>query len=87
MGDRYGYPKVRWQSREGSKFQNVDLRKAVLYSINQDDFVAYKDGMVNPVYSVVDTFLHGGENGPRILKQDLVKANQHLAAYQATLAE
>ena len=73
--------------REGSKFQNVDLRKAVLYSINQDDFVAYKDGMVNPVYSVVDTFLHGGENGPRILKQDLVKANQHLAAYQATLAE
>ncbi len=72
---------------EGSKFQNVDLRKAVLYAINQEDFVAYKDGMVNPVYSVVDTFLHGGDNGPRVLEQDLVKSNAHLAAYQATLAE
>ena len=71
--------------REGSKFQNVDLRKAVLYSINQQDFVDYKDGMVNKVYSVVDTFLHGGEDGPRVLEQDLVKSNQHLAAYQATL--
>ena len=71
--------------REGSKFNNVDLRKAVLYAINQDDFVAYKDGMVNKVYSVVDTFLHGGEDGPRVLEQDLVKSNQHLAAYQATL--
>ncbi len=72
--------------REGSKFQNVDLRKAVLYSINQQDFVDYKDGMVNKVYSVVDTFLHGGDT-PRVLEQDLVKANKHLAAYQATLAE
>ena len=72
--------------REGSKFQNVDLRKAVLYAINQQDFVDYKDGMVNKVYSVVDTFLHGGDT-PRVLEQDLVKANKHLAAYQATLAE
>ena len=72
--------------REGSKFNNVDLRKAVLYSINQQDFVDYKDGMVNKVYSVVDTFLHGGDT-PRVLEQDLVKANKHLAAYQATLAE
>ena len=69
--------------REGNKFNNVDLRKAVLYAINQEDFIAYKDGMVNPVYSVVDTFLHSG----KVLKQDLVKSNQHLAAYQATLAE
>ncbi|MBQ7903839.1 MAG: hypothetical protein IJ362_08925 [Oscillospiraceae bacterium] len=73
--------------REGSKFNNLDLRKAVLYAINQNDFIAYKDGMVNPVYSVVDTFLHGGDNGPRVLEQDLVKSNAHLAAYQATLAE
>lgn len=71
--------------REGSKFQNVDLRKAVLYSINQQDFVDYKDGMVNKVYSVVDTFLHGGEDGPRVLEQDLVKANQHLYNYQQSL--
>lgn len=73
--------------REGSKFNNVDLRKAVLYSINQQDFVDYKDGMVNKVYSVVDTFLHGGEDGPRVLEQDLVKANQHLYNYQQSIAE
>ena len=41
--------------------------------------------MVNTVYSVVDTFLHGGEDGPRVLEQDLVKANQHLYNYQQSL--
>ena len=72
--------------REGSKFQNVDLRKAVLYSINQQDFVDYKDGMVNKVYSVVDTFLHVGDT-PRVLEQDLVKSNKYLYDYQQSLAK
>jgi len=68
---------------EGHKMNNVDLRKAVLYAINQNDFVAYNSGYVMPVYSTVGTLVETGN----VLTQDLVKSNEHLAAYQATLAE
>ncbi len=66
---------------EGHKMNNADLRKAVLYAINQDDFVAYNNGYVMPVYSTVGTLIETGN----VLTQDLVKSNEHLAAYQATL--
>ena len=66
---------------EGSKFNNVDLRKAVMYAINQEDFVAYNNGYVMPVYSTVGTLVNTGNAHVH----DLVKANEHLAAYQATL--
>ncbi len=67
--------------REGSKMNNVDLRKAVLYAINQNDFIAYNSNLVMPVYSTVGTLVDTGN----VLTQDLVKSNEHLAAYQATL--
>lgn len=69
--------------REGSKLKNVDLRLAILYAINQDDFIAYNNGYVNPVYSTVGTLIDTGN----VLKQDLVKSAEHLAAYQAAAAK
>jgi len=66
---------------EGHKMNNVDLRKAVLYAIDQNDFVLYNNGYVMPVYSTVGTLVETGN----VLTQDLVKSNEHLAAYQATL--
>ncbi len=68
---------------EGAKMQDVNLRKAVLYAIDQNDFIAFKDGYVLPLYSTVDTFLQTG----KVLQQDLVKSSEYLAAYQATKAE
>lgn len=65
--------------REGSKFKDVDLRKAVLYAVNQDDYIATFNGLKNRCYSTVSTIIDTGN----VLTQDLVKSNSHLAAYQA----
>lgn len=65
--------------REGSKLNDKDLRLAILYAINQDDFIAYNNGYVMPVYSTVGTLVETGN----VLKQDLAKSAEHLAAYQA----
>lgn len=65
--------------REGSKLNDKDLRLAILYAINQDDFIAYNNGYVMPVYSTVGTLVETGN----VLKQDLAKSAEHLAAYQS----
>lgn len=75
-GVTYAIPNLR----EGSKLNNTDLRLAILYAINQDDFIAFNNGYVNPVYSTVGTLIETGN----VLKQDLTKSAEHLAAYQAT---
>ena len=61
---------------EGSKFLNKDLRLAVLYAINQDDFVQFREGFASPVYSTVGTIIDTGN----VLTQDLAKSAEHLAA-------
>ncbi len=68
--------------KEGSKFNNVDLRLSVLHAINQEEFVAFNDGYVMPVYSTVGTILETGNKHVF----DLNKSAEHLAAYQATVA-
>ena len=65
--------------REGSKLNDKDLRLAILKAINQDDFIAYNNGYVMPVYSTVGTLIETGN----VLTQDLAKSAEHLAAYQA----
>ena len=68
---------------EGSKMRDVNLRKAVMYAINQEDFVMYNEGYVMPVYSTVGTLVETGN----VLKQDLVAANKYLATYQGLVTE
>ena len=69
--------------QEGSKMRDVNLRKAVMYAINQEDFVMYNEGYVMPVYSTVGTLVETGN----VLKQDLVAANKYLATYQGLVTE
>ncbi len=64
---------------EGNHMQNVNLRKAVLNAINQEDFIAMKDGNVRPLYSTLDTFLQTG----KVLKQDFAKVQEYFDAYKA----
>ena len=67
---------------EGSKMKDVNLRKAVMYAIDQNDFIAYNNGYVMPVYSTVGTLVETGN----VLVKDLTASNKYLATYQG-LAE
>lgn len=68
---------------EKSEFADVDLRKAVLYAVNQDDFVAYNNDLVGYAYSSFSTLINTGKK----LEFDLTKSQEHLAAYQAKQAK
>lgn len=74
-----GVTYMHFNQMEGSKMNNVNLRKAVLYAINQEDFIAYNNGYVNPVYSTVGTIIETGN----VHTHDLAKSAEYLAAYQA----
>lgn len=69
--------------REGSKFKDVDLRKAVMFAIAQEDYIAVFNGLKNKCYSTVSTIIDTGNE----LVQDLAQSNEHLAAYQAKAAK
>ena len=62
----------------GNKFENLDLRKAVFYAINQDEFVAYNNDLVGPLYSSASTLIDTGN----VHEFSLEKSAEHLAAYQ-----
>jgi len=64
---------------DGNKFADVDLRKAVLYAIDQQAFIAVKKNLVNPAFSTISTLVDTGN----IHKVDLEKSAKHMAAYQA----
>lgn len=62
----------------GNKFENLDLRKAVFYAINQDEFIAYNNDLVGPLYSSASTLIDTGNK----LEFSLEKSAEHLKAYQ-----
>ncbi|MEG1863132.1 MAG: ABC transporter substrate-binding protein [Oscillospiraceae bacterium] len=68
---------------EGSICADQDVRLAVLNAINQEDFIKYNSGLVNPAYSTVSTIIETGN----VHKQDLAKSAEHVAAYQAKAAK
>lgn len=74
-----GVTYLAFNLHDGNKFQDADLRKAVLYSINQDDYIAVFNGLKNRCYSTLSTIVDTGN----VLTQDLATASKHLATYQA----
>ncbi|MEG0385256.1 MAG: ABC transporter substrate-binding protein, partial [Solibacillus sp.] len=58
---------------------SVDLRKAVLYSINQDEFISYYQGKKQPAVSTVSPLVNTGLK----LEADSAKVKEHLNAYNA----
>lgn len=60
--------------------KNVDLRKAVLYSINQDEIMAYYGGNKVKAVSTLSPLVNTGLE----LKADPAKAKEHLDAYKAS---
>jgi len=57
---------------------SVDLRKAILYSINQDEFISYYQGNKKPAVSTVSTLVNTGLE----LKADSEKVKEFLKAYK-----
>ncbi|QGG50127.1 ABC transporter substrate-binding protein [Lysinibacillus pakistanensis] len=57
---------------------SVDLRKAILYSINQDEFISYYQGNKKPAVSTVSTLVNTGLE----LKADSGKVKEFLKAYK-----
>lgn len=67
--------------KNGNKFENIDLRKAVLYAINQDEYVAYNNELVGPLYSSFSTLIDTGNK----LEFSAEKSAEYLAAYQESV--
>ncbi len=62
---------------EGSIMSDINLRKAVLYAINQEDFITYNNGLVGNLYSSFSTLI----KTDNVLKQDLEKSAEYLQKY------
>ncbi|MFD0960748.1 ABC transporter substrate-binding protein [Paenibacillus chungangensis] len=60
--------------------ESVDLRKAVLYSINQDEFLAFYNNNKLKAVSTVSPLVNTGLE----VKADAAKAKEHLNAYKAS---
>ncbi|UNK19594.1 ABC transporter substrate-binding protein [Paenibacillus sp. N3/727] len=60
--------------------KSEDLRKAVLYSINQDEILAYYNNNKIKAFSTVSPMIKTGNE----LKADPAKVKEHLANYQAS---
>lgn len=60
--------------------KSEDLRKAILYSINQDEILAYYNNNKIKAYSTVSPLVKTGNE----LKADPAKVKEHLANYQAS---
>lgn len=56
---------------------SVDLRKAILYSINQDEFISYYQGNKKPAVSTVSPLINTGLK----LEADNKKVKEYLKAY------
>ena len=67
--------------KNGNKFENIYLRKAVLYAINQEEYIAYNNGLVGPLYSSFSTLIDTGNK----LEFNAEKSAEHLAAYQESV--
>ncbi len=72
------YLLVNPKGREVSK--SVDLRKAILYSINQDEFISYYQGNKKPAVSTVSPLVDTGLK----LTADSSKVKEFLSAYKAS---
>ena len=63
--------------QEGSKMNDINLRKAVRYAINQDDLIAVKEGTITRAHSTLTMIPTGNE-----WKADLAKSAEYLQAYR-----
>ncbi|MFD2114532.1 ABC transporter substrate-binding protein [Paenibacillus yanchengensis] len=71
---------LRFNTANRPVAESVDLRKAVLYSINQDEFLTFYGGNKIKAVSTLSPLVNTGLD----LKADAAKVKEHLAAYKAS---
>ena len=67
---------------EGSKMNDINLRQAVRYAIDQDDLIAIKENTVTPAHSTLTMIPTGN-----VWKADLAKSAEYLQKYRDSLKE
>lgn len=72
------YLLINPKGREVSK--SADLRKAILYSINQDEFISFYQSNKKPAVSTVSPLVDTGLT----LTADSTKVKEFLSAYKAS---
>lgn len=65
---------------EGSKMNDINLRQAVRYAVNQDDIIAIKEGTVTRAHSTLTMIPTGNE-----WNADLEKSAEYLQKYRDSL--
>ena len=68
---------AKFNMKNDNIFASENLRKAVFNAINQEEFIAYHNGIVIPLYSPFSTIIQTGNEH----KQDLEKSAEYLDAY------
>lgn len=66
--------------KDGNILSNIDLRKAVSYAVNQEDYISYNNELVGPLYSTFSTLIDTGNKH----EFSLEKSAEHLKAYLET---
>ena len=46
--------------KDGNPLADINLRKAVSYATNQEEFITYHNGIVMPLYSTFSTIIDTG---------------------------
>ncbi len=80
---RHATTYCEFNMREGEIFSDVNLRKAVLHAVNQEDYIAYNNGLVGKLYSSFSTLINTGNE----VEFNLEKSAEYLQAYLDAQAE
>lgn len=76
-----GVSYAMFNMREGQKCADENLRKAILYAVNQEDILAVYNGTKFKAYSTVTPLVNTGNE----LKVDLAKSKEYLQKYQESI--
>ena len=80
---RHATTYCEFNMKEGELFSDINLRKAVMHAVNQEEFIAYNNGLVGNLYSSFSTLINTGNK----LEFNLEKSNEYLKAYADSLAK
>ena len=80
---RHATTYCEFNMKEGELFSDINLRKAVMHAVNQEEFIAYNNGLVGNLYSSYYTIIKTDNK----LVQDLAKSAEYLKAYNESLAQ
>lgn len=77
-----GVVNIQFNLDENKVTSNADIRKAILYSVNQNEIIAVKDGMAGKAYTTLTMLNTGNEHNA-----DPAKAAEHISNYYKSIGK